>query len=208
VLHKQHRVPRLCISRWPNALRTFPSSLFAPVASGIALFKPLRRGATRSFWGRRFVLVQCPHQGRDPQGAGWGRESHRRDGELGRRLVRGRRGGQSFDPFRPPGEGVDPSIQAIGAGVKDPLFWGRRFVLVQSPVAGAALGGRPKTGFSQWGRNPRLLRPLFEPLDAAIPVIKPMSPGARAVFRALLEPSRAGIPLSKPFMPGLEHPLF
>jgi hypothetical protein len=76
------------------------------------------------------------------KGAGWGRESHRRDGELGRRLVRGRRGGSIFRPLSTPGEGVDPSIQAIGAGVKDPLFWGRRFVLVQprrrAPGLGAA----------------------------------------------------------------------
>src|SRR5215218_7772361 len=78
------------------------------------------------------------------------------------------------------------------AGFEPPLFWGRRWRVAQTPVAGAALGGRPETGFSRWGRNPRLLRALFDPLEAAIPVIKPMSPGARAVFRALLEPCGPG----------------
>jgi hypothetical protein len=96
---------------------------------------PARR---RPFLGSKMEGRAVPTRVGTLKGAGWGRESHRRDAELGRRLVRGRRGGQSFRPLSIPGEGVDPSIQAI----KDPLFWGRRWAWVQVEP-GFATGGGP-----------------------------------------------------------------
>lgn len=53
-----------------------------------------------------------------------------RDGELARRLARGHRGGQSFDPFRPLVRVSIPLFKPSEQGSKI-LFWGRRFVLVQ-----------------------------------------------------------------------------
>jgi hypothetical protein len=73
---------------------------------------------------------------RGPAGAGISspRPQARREGAGGRRLAaravapreRGRRGDQCSTPFDP-GQRLDPSIQAIGAGGEHPFFWCRRW---------------------------------------------------------------------------------
>src|SRR6266508_2080945 len=98
---------------------------FRPPRSAQSPYSSRLGGVQRfSFWGRRWRIVQIPTRVGTLKGVGWGRESHGRDGELGRRLVRGRRGGSVFRPLPTPGEGVDPSIQAIGAGSKILFFGG------------------------------------------------------------------------------------
>jgi hypothetical protein len=166
VLDKQHRGPR-CVSHAgptrcvpflrassrPSRQESLYSSRFRRTSAVLRAFRALgaqnrsieasSAGRNALFLGAKIRARAVPTRVGTLKGAGWGRESHRRDGELGRRLVRGRRGGSIFRPLSTPGEGVDPSIQAIGAGVKDPLFWGRRLVLLQyQPPTPAHEGGR------------------------------------------------------------------
>jgi hypothetical protein len=100
------------------------------------------------FWGRRWRIVQSSPTHVTPKGAGWGRESHRRDGELGRRLVRGRRGGQSFDPFRPLARVSIPLFKPSEQG-RASSFWGPRWRIVQP--------GRLRR-YHGWGLTARALR--------------------------------------------------
>src|SRR5215211_6291638 len=77
----------------------------------------------------------------------------------------------------------DPSIQAVGAGAEDPLFWGRRFVLVQSPPGsgpsrGPAGVGNPlprrRTGQTVSARTPRGGQ-SFNPFRPLVRVSIPLS---------------------------------
>ena len=77
-------------------------ALLEPSRPGIPLFKPSEQGPKILFFGGEDSCSCSPHQGRDPQGGRLGSGIHCRDGELGRRLVRGRRGGVNLStPFDP-----------------------------------------------------------------------------------------------------------
>src|SRR6266545_1276400 len=113
------------------------------------------------------------------KGVGWGRESHRHDGELGRRLVRGRRGGQSFDPFRPLVRVSIPLFKPSEQGSKI-LFFGVEDRGSCKPSLLDCAPGRRRLGLRRAGRES--VRMLSCPLSGSIAVSKPFDGSSNGLF--------------------------